>query len=585
MLSLFTRDDYAALGLTALLDIERIPYQRIRRLADHDRTLLVALGADLSAAESAEIAGQRALVLNGGTAFASHVLGAEQAALDDGPAALRLSEPIWPAAVSGLAGDFGKRALRLPRVAFCRLPGRRRGDLLAELLTDDDSVVLPAVLQIGDCVWSSLDLGVASAHLLTERYAPDVAATTAAPLRAWARGAAEAAYYLAPARLRRALRSGSYRLLERRLQGLGARASEYPVDATGWLLLELVKALIRRTAGCLVRVARWPAGCQSAAVLTHDLEPRRYAYTEGLTRLLGCVERGRLPSAFGVVARAGARHLSGPARADLSAREVFCHGLDHRGEQVVGRARVTHSLRRARTTLEQHLGRPVRGYRSPRLDRSAHLDWALDAVGFTYDSSHPDVDRENLAHYGRGVRLNLPYRPLIEDADGAWRASRCLELPLTAPDCIQPLFAGDDVAQLRATVAEKARFVRASGGCYVALVHAGVFGPDDAARREAHLDFVVAQLRHPETWLTNLAWLVEWWGARERLQVNVVADAVQVVNQGSQALDGAVLLLERGTSTQTAALPALAAGGAISVAWHADADEPGEWSTCSAASR
>jgi peptidoglycan/xylan/chitin deacetylase (PgdA/CDA1 family) len=583
MLSLFTRDDYAALGLTALLDIERIPHRRIDRLAEHDQPLLLVMGSDLSAAESAAIAGRRALVLNGGTAFASHVLGARHPVLDDGPAVLPLSEPIWPAELCGLAGGFGTGALRLPRVPFCRVPTRARGELVAQLLVDGET--MPAAVQIGECLWSALDLGSAFAHLLTERYAPAAGGAAAAPLRARMRGAAEAAYYLAPARLRDALRAASYRVLERRLQGLGARASEYPVDAAGWLVLELVRALIRRAAGGLVRLARWPAGYESAALLTHDLEPRRYAYTEGLTRLLGRVERDHLPSAFGVVARAGARYLPNAARAALTGREVFCHGLDHRGEQVWGRARVARALRRARTTLEQTLGRPVGGYRSPRLDRSPHLDWALDDVGFTYDSSHPDVDRENLEHYGRGVRLNLPYRPLIEDADGGWRASRCLELPLTAPDCIQPLFAGDDVAQLRAAVAQKAAFVRASGGCYVALVHAGVFGADDAARREAHVDFVAAQLRHPGTWLTSPARLVEWWCARERLQVSTTDGAVQVANHGVRPIDGAVLVIERGASTQTVVLPALAPGGVASVPSGGDVDDPGEWSTCNAASR
>ena len=117
-----------------------------------------------------------------------------------------------------------------------------------------------------------------------------------------------------------------------------------------------------------------------------------------------------------------------------------------------------------------------------------------------------------MQHYGRGVRLNLPYRPLLEDGDGHWRLSRCLELPLTAPDCIQPLFAGQDAETLRSTIEAEGRVrarqrrTRTSRWCTPACSV-----PDDAARREAHLDVVVEQLRQGDTWLTSPQLLVEWW--------------------------------------------------------------------------
>jgi hypothetical protein len=225
---------------------------------------------------------------------------------------------------------------------------------------------------------------------------------------------------------------------------------------------------------------------------------------------------------------------------------------------------VARSLRRARALLERQFGRPISGYRSPRLDRSPDLDRALDEAGFVYDSSYPDVDRENVAHYGRGVRLNLPYRPLIE-MRGRWRSSRCLELPLTAPDCIQPLFAGADAAELAATVAQKAAFVRASGGLYVALVHPGVFGADDAARREAQLDVVAAQLRHPDTWWAGIEEVVDWWRAREALELVLEGDAVRVVNRGAVPVHGARLVVEGAGAADTIALPDLVPGGTCTI--------------------
>jgi hypothetical protein len=88
-----------------------------------------------------------------------------------------------------------------------------------------------------------------------------------------------ALYHRAPDALRRVVQRRSYARLDRHLRGLGARASTYPVDTTGWLLVELLKALVRRAGGELVRLARWPAPFDSAAMLTHDIEPCIYAYT------------------------------------------------------------------------------------------------------------------------------------------------------------------------------------------------------------------------------------------------------------------------------------------------------------------
>jgi hypothetical protein len=162
------------------------------------------------------------------------------------------------------------------------------------------------------------------------------------------------------------------------------------------------------------------------------------------------------------------------------------------------------------------------------------------------------------------VRLNLPYRPLLRDG-AAWRTSRCLELPLTAPDCIQPLFAGQDGAALRAAVDRKAAFVRASGGLYVALVHAGVFGPDDAARREAHLGFVAAQLTHRDTWFTGVAELVEWWRAREALHVALDGADIRVVNRGPRPMEGAVVVVDRPAGRRHVPLAVLQPGTPITI--------------------
>jgi peptidoglycan/xylan/chitin deacetylase (PgdA/CDA1 family) len=570
MISLFTRDDYSAAGLTQLLDGERLPYRRIARLDDHRDGLLVVAARDLSSIEVSAIVPHRALVLHGGPVFAALVLGAAGES-GDGPVAIGLDQSPWSAAVAETARRFGITALRLPRARHLRLRGDGHAGPLASMRPETSADPVPAAMRVGGCTWCALDLGSAFADLLTESYG--AAPPPRAPrVRTLLRGIAERAYYAVPERLRARLRAASYRALERRCVALGARASAYPIDPTGWLTIEWTMSLLRQTGAMLPRLARWPAPYRAAAVLTHDIEPRRYAYRSGLSRLLARAQRGAARGAIGLVARPAVRHLDRARAGALGAGEVYCHGLDHRGEPVHGRARVLRTLVHARAMLERHLGRPIRGYRSPRLDRSPDLDWALDRAGFAFDSSRPDVDRENLEHYGRGVRLNLPYRVPVRDAGGAWRASRCLELPLTAPDCIQPLFVGHAVDALRRAVEEKAAFVRATGGLYVALVHAGVFGDADAARREAHADRLAAALRSDTTWLATPERVADWWCAREGLHIETGARAVRVRNAGAHAVRDAVLVLERGGAALPIALPPIAAGGAVHVPLPADAD-------------
>jgi peptidoglycan/xylan/chitin deacetylase (PgdA/CDA1 family) len=514
----------------------------------------------LTAADVAAIGTRPALVLGGGPRFAEYALGAT-ATVARGPCAVRVARPLWSASAVTTAAAFGARVLRLPLASYCVVEHPARGLRLATLSRADEpgAGALPAVVQLPRCIWSSLDLGSAFAHLLGEDYHAPSAGPPAALEKSSYKRAAAAAYYAAPEPLRRWVRALLYARLRRRVAAAPALHSTYPVDATGWLLLELTKTLILRAAGRLVRLERWPSPFVAAATVTHDLEPRRYAYTTGLRRLLER-SRPRVPRpAFGLVAEPSRTHLDSGAVARLRPFDVICHGLTHRDEPVRGRQAIATQVRAARAALERQLGRSVEGYRSPRLDRSPDLAWALDHEGFRYDSSYPDVDRENLNHFGGGVRFNLPYRPLLEDPAGL-RPSRCLELPLTAPDCIQPLFAGGSEAELRDAVAVKTAFLRRTGGLYCALVHAGVFGDRDAERRERQLEFLLGHMRHHDVWLASVSEIVEWWCRREALHVAVQGDTAVVTNGGTETVSGVRIAAEDRHATCWQAVPALAPG-------------------------
>jgi peptidoglycan/xylan/chitin deacetylase (PgdA/CDA1 family) len=570
MIDLYGRDGPSLLGLQAMLGIEGIPYRRIARLEENSGYPLVVVAQDLTAPEVARLESATALVLCGGEIFATRVFEARAPRLDHAPCMISLDEPVWPESVLEIARTHGKAALRIPMAPFCHAPDLARGTLLAVLSAPRSVGAIaprPAILRRNRCTWCVVDLGAAFTNLLTETYLPGRQVTAQAPSAGTLpRKLAEAAYYAAPAAVRRRVQARWYGALEDRLDGAREWASEYPIDASGWLLIELLKSLIRIAAGSLVRIARWPAPYHAAATLTHDIEPRRWAYTRGLAHLLDAVTTTGHPATLGLVATPSARYLDDEMVVRLEGRAVICHGLDHRGENVWGRTRVVTSLRTARTRLEQRLGRPVTGYRSPRLDRSPDLAWALDHAGFRYDSSYPDVDRENVAHFGAGVRVNVPYRPIIDDEREGLRPSRCLELPLTAPDCIQPLFAGASVETLRRTVESKAEFLRSTAGLYVALVHGGVFGERDAALRTAHLDFVHRQLHRADVWLASAEEIADWWCSREQLRLSIRHNSVHVTNAGPQPIAGARVIVERDTGDVTLPVPRLLAGAQIILA-------------------
>jgi peptidoglycan/xylan/chitin deacetylase (PgdA/CDA1 family) len=560
VIDLLARDDVAALGLAAIFDLEKIPFRRIAALEEASASLLVVAADDLDGGAIAALERGPALVFGGGETFARQVFGASTVRRETGACAIGLDQPLWPAAVTEVVRIHGKRALRLPVAPRADVAELTRGTVLATLATGR-----PAVARRNRCVWALVDFGAAFTHLMREDDGVRRPPPRTSPWWTAARKAAEAVYYATPDVLRGVIQRRAYATLDQRLAALGDRASEYPIDATGHLVVEAVKHLVRLAAGSLVRVARWPAPYHAAASLTHDVEPRRYAYTRGMDRLLDAIDGTGHPATLGLVAGPTRRHLGADALRRLAARRVLCHGLEHRGEQVWGRTRVATTLERARVGLERTLGRPVVGYRSPRLDRSPDLAWALDRAGFRYDSSYPDVDRENVASFGRGVRLNVPFRPPVDDGAGGLRPSRCLELPLTAPDCIQPLFAGESPERLRQTVESKAAFVAATGGLYVALVHGGVFDDRDADLRTAHLEFVYRQLRRSDVWLAGLEEIADWWSRREDLRLNVTASAVHVTNTGAQPIAGARVVVERDGGECVLTVPPLPAGAQIAL--------------------
>jgi hypothetical protein len=330
-----------------------------------------------------------------------------------------------------------------------------------------------------------------------------------------------------PAWARLRMRSRQHQRLQK---GLWSQSdpSSYPVDVSGLLQLELLKTAIRQAAGFLVRVERWPAGCRAAAVITHDLEDPRTA-ENGLRFVLGLQKRERQPISLGFDPASDVQVPSDTLRdSEFYALADLASG---NGDNMFW-------LRELRERLERTLSRRVLGFRSRGLQRHALRAQWLDHSGFVYSSTMPDVDRETASHFGGGTRWNLPFRPPINDGYDL-RESRCLEIPVSAPSCVEPLFSGASVDELRQAVTAKLEFLCETGGIFNGLSRSGSFGLADSHRRHTHLRWMVSQVRqHKGFWLTSLDQAATWWRRREQVVLAQDASGWVAGNQGSDTVAG-----------------------------------------------
>jgi len=109
----------------------------------------------------------------------------------------------------------------------------------------------------------------------------------------------------------------------------------------------------------------------------------------------------------------------------------------------------------------------------------------------------------------------------------------------------------------------KLAFVRETGGLYVGIVHAGVFGPRDADRRETHLRFVARQARRPGVWLASLREIADWWRARECVAITVDGDRLLVRNDGAGPASGLRVVLDHDGGTRVLPVPTVPPGATV----------------------
>ncbi|MFA5844600.1 MAG: polysaccharide deacetylase family protein [Coriobacteriia bacterium] len=429
--------------------------------------------------------------------------------------------------------EYGLDPARVPIRGIAVCEPRRDAEVLAVFETE--GAVLPASIRSGSTVVVAFDAGRSMADLLSEAYAQRDSGAIPLP------GFLAAAYRHAPWRLRLLAYSRLLRSLRRDVEASARFSTKSPIEPSGFSLQSLVVEALDSVSGTVPRVWRWPSAAGSAVCLTHDIEPRRFAFEKGLPRLLDELRAAGVRSSVDVVADPGfplPRETLRRAAGD--GHEIVSHGLRHDAsffgiapDQRAVEVRV--SVDRLRSTV----GAPVRGFRAPWLMRTPDLPAALEEAGLAYGSSTVDADTSLKAGWhGTGVGYLLPFHPF-----GLVGRHGILELPVCGPQDMEPVFAGLSVGEAEDVFARKIGWVRDTASLGVMLVHAGVYGRDDLETRMRLLRRVILETSGEDVWRVPMGEVASWWIAREEVLAVPARNGgpVRVVNRGATGIDGVTL--------------------------------------------
>lgn len=406
----------------------------------------------------------------------------------------------------------------------------------AEILADIEvgGRLYPAIILRDGNFLVTFDLGRSLASLLTETYFErESREKPLSPI-------ASLVYRVVPYDLRLAI----YRGLAKRARSDQSRAAHFttkaPIDPAGWTLYQVLANALDHSLNFCPRIWKWPQTYSYAFCFTHDIEPRKYAYYQGLPRLFDILGELNISSTISVVAEPRFV-LPEDALKELprAGHEIISHGLHHDGTfSAISSGERARQIAGSRQKLERVAGTAVKGFRAPWLQRTADLGKLLEDEGISFDSSFVDVDTSlKKVWHGKGISFNFPFR--LFTCSNEIKEYRVLELPLAGPQDMEPYFAGLSLEQCKTLFKQKCQWLKSIGGLYVFLAHAGVFGHRDLEIRMSLLRYLHNLVKDDDVWLARLGQVWEWWLQRESLRVtpgtaNSGELSLEVENKGDQ---------------------------------------------------
>ena len=265
---------------------------------------------------------------------------------------------------------------------------------------------------------------------------------------------------------------------------------------------------------------RWPAGYQSAAVLSFDfdaesgfifrepnkarrslagLEERRFGPRVGVDRILRLLDRLKLPASFYIPGWTVVNHLPQSKAIRDAGHEIGAHGNVHEAVDMLTPEDEEKVMREQLAILADQLGVRPAGYRSPSWDVNVGTPDILKAHGFLYDSSLMGNDVPYDVPTSRGPLTEVPVQWLLDDAP-LFRHVYGATNAIADPGRVLQMWSKEFAAMHK------------ENGCFVLTCHPFVSG---RASRIALLEELVAYMRKARgVWFATCAEIARWHDAQ-----------------------------------------------------------------------
>lgn len=563
MIRIHSINEASTLGLRAMLDIEKIPYILDDSNID-SRFNLVHLIIDEN--HSHKVGSYNTMTVFFGrlnSSVAEDVFG-----IRDFRAKKQAIVEIEPNLT--LLGHDDYRIIRDCADGIISLPCEEIIELSTELNNDIEVILSdrggnPLIIKKDNVIWCLIDLGHIFYLLISEDYlSEDEIITRLHLFTLWALkwNFGQRIYYVLPKFIRIAIQRKIIEGLNNDLEEKTFKfQTRYPIDISGWVVIKILRSVLINLGYLLISVAKWPLQYKGVFVITHDIEPTKFSYKQGLPYLLerlkeNNIYRNNTIDLIGVYTK---RYLkeNKTVKDEMLNYEILCHGYSHDGRKLsLSLEEMIWRLKEGKKILREILGTEVNGFRSPRLDRNSQLLFAIENSEYKYSSIFPDVDRENFKRWGGGVAINFPFYPIYKLQNSLKKAS-FLEFPVTSPDCILPLFSGNSIEEMHGLYRRKLNFIERIGGMFISIIHAGCFDKDDICLRENLLKFLNSELQGKSFWRTNLEDLYAWWKQRENLRIEIDNKNITVTNGSNKCIENIGIIYETKSKKMLLSLPKL----------------------------
>jgi peptidoglycan/xylan/chitin deacetylase (PgdA/CDA1 family) len=261
---------------------------------------------------------------------------------------------------------------------------------------------------------------------------------------------------------------------------------------------------------------RWPAGRQSAVVLSFDfdaesgflfrepdkarrslgdLEERRFGPRVGVDRILRLLDRLKLRATFFIPGWTVENHPAPSKRIRDAGHEIGAHGNVHEALGFLDEAQERAILVAQLAILKSGLGVRPAGYRSPSWDVNVWTPALLKSHGFLYDSSLMGNDVPYDVATPGGPLTEVPVQWLMDDAP-LFRHVYGATNAIADPGRVLQMWSKEFIAMHR------------ENGCFVLTCHPFVSG---RASRIALLEDLVRFMRRQRgVWFATAEEIARW---------------------------------------------------------------------------